>query len=133
MNSTSEAASSAVAGAWAPLSEQPDLSRSPWLEPPLRLLLYFDIFDHPLTGHEIQALAYPPGLSWSEVKRALDALVKLEVLEHHADFYFLIGKRATVAARLDKAQHSRALWQKVPRSVRILAAFPFVRYPPEPA
>lgn len=103
----------------------PPLLSAPPPERVLRLLVYFDIFTHPLSVDEICQLAFP-GTPVPEVEGVLQQLQSGGRVEREGALVFLPGRGEAVALRREKAARAARLWADVPRSVRLLSAFPWV-------
>ena len=94
----------------------------------LETLLYFDLFDYPLTLAEVTHYL-------SEVRSTADevyaCLVRTQGLANRVieiDGYLALrGREAVIARRLDRAATSDRLWQRARRFVRVLRVMPFVR------
>ena len=105
----------------------PSVRAAPPAERLLRLILYFDIFYHPLTSSELAALAFEHKVEGDEVVYLLDPWLKTGELETLEGYLFPRGRSAGVGKRQEKARHSQTLWKKVPTSGAILSSFPFIR------
>lgn len=84
------------------------------VEAALRVVLYFDIFRHPLTLEEIAALAGGPP----------PADPRLEV---HGRYVCRAGRKEDIAPRVLRSRAAETLWPKVQRMGRLVARFPWVR------
>ena len=93
----------------------------------LETLLYFDLFDYPLTLDEV--------VHYLGVRSAADEVRACLAHTHHLNgrivasegYLALRGREALIAQRLDRAVTSEQLWQRARRFVRVLRLFPFVR------
>src|SRR6187402_487426 len=72
----------------------------------LRTLLYFDLFEHPLTEKEIFNLLRSKQPSASEISSALRELCNDGILQTQNGFYFLPGNNASVQRRLKGEAHA---------------------------
>ena len=93
----------------------------------LRTLLYFDLFEHPLTEKEIFNLLRSRQQSASEVLRALGELCSDGILHAQDGFYFMPGKNASIQRRLKGEAHAAVALKTAMKFSRRIARFPFVR------
>lgn len=91
----------------------------------LRVLLYYDIFNYPLTAHEI--FSYAAHKQFTDTQLALDQLVNARVLETADCKYFLAGRAQTVANRQQLNERAAAFTGKVNNYTKLIAGFPFVK------
>ena len=92
----------------------------------LQLLCYFDVFNHPLSLNELKALI---GSKEEEhVQQAIDALLEENTI-YASHNYFGIRDSITdqVQVRNEKESRAKKYYRKLPRYLRIIKAFPFVR------
>jgi hypothetical protein len=91
----------------------------------LRLLLYFDVFHHPLTVAELTRFAAPgaPG----RVSAALARLVEQGRVAAQGTWRFRPGAAADLARREERARHAERAWPKARAAAALLARLPFVR------
>jgi hypothetical protein len=105
---------------------RPDLSQLE--ENILITVVYADIFDYPLTSHEIHR--YCPAVSTTDeqVTTALmhGGLVP-DYLEQHGEFYSLSGRGALVSTRQRRERVAARMWPRARRYARWLMRLPFVR------
>lgn len=87
----------------------------------LRLVLYFDVFDHPLSSAE---LAMWLGAGSAD---AIEALLAAGRLVATGDRLHLPGRDAGVPRRRERAIAAERLWPTARRSARFLAHFPWIR------
>lgn len=91
------------------------------------VLLYYDVFDHPLTFEELRNNSKWNSLGRDEFNKSLDRLVSAGLVNKKQSFYYINGKDWTVEARLSE-QKRVARFMKIARyTSRIVASFPFVR------
>lgn len=90
----------------------------------LRLVLYYDVFSHPLTADEIQRFV---GGSSDEVERSLAHLCSVGQLERDGRWVFTPGRGDLVPRRQRRARNAERLWPSAKRSAAVLARFPFIR------
>ncbi len=91
----------------------------------LRALLYFDIFDYPLTQNEI--VRFSPVVVNSSCEQLLESLVRQNIIFRFGDFYSIKNDPSLAERR----QKGNALAEKRMRNARtysrLVASFPFVR------
>src|SRR5258706_1491543 len=94
----------------------------------LRTLLYYDIFDHPLTAREIFHLLPRDSLSEQDFTGMLNELAATGIIASHGIF-FAIPPKATGAgkARLEREARARQRIKLARFMVHIMKRFPFVR------
>ena len=85
-----------------------------------RLLLYYDIFKHPLRAAEIARLC------GADPRLALDQLTAAGRISHLDGFYLLPGHPDRVAERRRRAAAAERCWPKAIRAARLLARLPSV-------
>ena len=91
----------------------------------MRIILYFDVFKHPLRIAELQWMTggrLPDGLG-----NALATATARGWIEAEGGFVFRAGRASTVARRLERTQHAERMWPAAMAASRILAGLPFVR------
>ncbi len=86
----------------------------------LRVVLYFDIFRHPLRLSEVSWMARTDEPT---IRRA----VETGLVEEASGFVFRSGKIADIRRRRERAAHAERLWPAAMAAARILARVPFVR------
>lgn len=93
----------------------------------LRTLLYFDIFRHPLTKHELWLLSERPDLAESDMDACAQSLVQSGLVQESEGFYFLHGNMSIVQER--RTKNARAQHYHAPAAFfsRIIDCFPFTR------
>lgn len=92
----------------------------------IRVILYFDIFNHPLNEKEIFELAGIPATP-SEINLELEELRNKKILNFDSGYYFLNGSSLTVNRRIEK-QNRSVKYQKIARLIsKIINYHPFVR------
>lgn len=92
----------------------------------LRLLCYFDVFNHPLTRNELKALV---GASEDQsIQTELNALLEERNIYSENDYF---GIRDSISDQIkqrnEKEERAKKYYRKLPRYLRIIKAFPFVR------
>ena len=91
-------------------------------------LLYYEIFEHPLTAHELFSLLPQNSITLSALQHELDALSKKGVLQHLHGFYTIPGNGVGAAAlRLKRQELARKRIQMARFMTHIIKRFPFVR------
>ncbi len=94
----------------------------------LRTLLYADIFDYPLTPHEIHYYLINAAASREVVQSLLDTSAWLRARTAHSQGYVTLrGREAIGALRQARRESSAALWPAARRWGAVLGALPFVR------
>jgi hypothetical protein len=89
----------------------------------LRTIIYSDIFDYPLTAHQIHRYLAEVSASFEEVVKSLDT----SYLTHISDYFTLPGREEIVSIRLEREARSRALLPRAIHYGRILGTLPFIR------
>jgi hypothetical protein len=87
-------------------------------------LAYADVFDYPLTAHEVYRYLPSAGASFEDVNQALADEALFSKIE---DYYTLRGREEIVETRNRRAEFAGRLWPKAARYGRIIASLPFVR------
>ncbi len=93
----------------------------------IRVLLYFDVFSHPLTKDELFSFV---GVSKEFSQRAelvLDNLVWNGFINFHAGFYYFGNNKSVVSRRLKSKKRAEIRMRDAKRYARIISFFPFVR------
>ena len=93
----------------------------------LKSLSYFDVFNHPLTKHEIGSLCLN-GEAKHLLHEAIDSLLN-EGICYEFDGYLSFHKnvKELVEKRRYKEKEAKAYFDKLPFYARIIKSFPFVR------
>lgn len=91
----------------------------------LRMVLYFDVFQHPLTRAELTRLVSPgrPDI----IDDALEPLAARGVLELREQWCFLPGRAPCIVGRRQRAGHAERLWPLARLAAAFLARMPHVR------
>jgi hypothetical protein len=84
------------------------------VEAALRIVLYFDVFRHPLTHDELQSLA--GGIAPPDPR-----------IERHGRYVCRAGRGGDIAARIERTNASEQLWPKAVRMGRWMGRLPWVR------
>ncbi len=92
----------------------------------LRLLCYFDVFNHPLSRNELNALIGPH--QEQDMQPVLETLLDEKNIYSSEDYF---GIRESISdqvkRRTEKEERAKKYYRKLPRYLRIIKAFPFVR------
>lgn len=92
----------------------------------IRTLLYFDIFDHPLTKKELFELN-STSTPQEEFDHDLEELLKVQIIGWDSGYYFLGNGQSNIQERLDKLDRS-VKHQKIAHFVSgLISRYPFVR------
>lgn len=91
----------------------------------LRMILYFDVFKHPLTLPELTRLVAPEQpVAVADAARALEAQGRITI---QGRWVFLPGRAATIARRQERAAAAERAWPAARSAAAALQRFPFVR------
>ncbi len=94
-------------------------------------LVFFDLFDYPLTSMEVWRLQVESRKSkverYADVVAMLEDLEKEGIIESGNGFWFLKGRRGLIETRNRRHVLAYRKWRKAMRMVRILRCFPFIR------
>ncbi len=93
----------------------------------LKILLYFDIFQHPLRAEEIAAYSEYGQEGITDIQAALNKLCSNELIKCHDSFYFIHSDAASVQRRMEGENHAQKALKKAKWFSGIIARFPFVR------
>lgn len=104
-----------------PISEGPQSTPAGVAASVLRMVLYYDIFRHPLTRAELVRLVGGP------VDEAIAGLVAAGAVEVEGAHVCRVGQRAHVAGRKERARQAELLWSDAQLAAATLARFPHVR------
>lgn len=102
----------------------------PFRQAILNTVIYFDLFDYPLTAIEVWRFLYAPGLdkkTFEEVFFELETMIKENKLETKNGFYFLSGRGAILDIRAERYAFSFSKYRKARRFSKILSFVPGVR------
>lgn len=91
----------------------------------LGMVLYFDVFRHPLTEPELTRLVRPGDPA--AVARACDTLLSRGLLEGEGGWRHRPGTVRNVARRRSRARHAERVWPWAHRAARFLRSLPWVR------
>ena len=94
----------------------------------LRVLLYYDIWEYPLTLAEVQTFLPIRGISHAEISSALATDGSRIGVSEFDGYYSVRGDvRAVVGRRRARERHARWMWKAARFSTNIIKRFPFVR------
>jgi hypothetical protein len=114
-------------GAAPRLSAEKYIRLNPLSKNILRVLLYFDIFHHPLKADEIFQCCSEPSLSLSQVENELSFLISQDFISQDKKYFFLENKKQVVLRRMDGEDRAEKSLRTAQRFTRLIASFPFVR------
>ena len=90
----------------------------------LRILLYFDLFKHPLRISEISNYSE---FGLEPIQNALDRLCKEKLIKSWQSYYFINHNESSVSRRLEGEKHAVKALTKARWFSGLMARFPFVR------
>jgi len=104
----------------------------------LATIIYYDIFDYPLTLVEIHKYLVNPGrlsniqggigeIKLSDIIDELDRLVDPGIINQKNGFYFLNGRNDLYELRIERDKISARKWKKFLRMAKFLALAPYLR------
>lgn len=99
----------------------------------LRTVVYFDIFDYPLTVEEVyrwlsaSSSAPDDGQAADDTRAAIETLVTTGKLERRGAYYYLPGRESVVETRTERMARSLRLWRRAASTARFLELVPFVK------
>jgi hypothetical protein len=94
----------------------------------LSTLLYFDIFQHPLSQEEIHQYLHHLPTSFEETARSLEQLSEKGLVQKTNGHFYLSGTNTDVIEKRKQGEDaSRKAMQTAKKYSRIIAMFPFVR------
>jgi hypothetical protein len=93
----------------------------------LRTLLYFDIFNYPLTAAEIMKFSSASIQSTGLLAFEIDHLISEELVHRFGEFYTLHKDEGAVEQRLKGNQEAARLMPLAQKRARLISRFPFVR------
>ncbi len=91
---------------------------------PLKPLLYFSLFQYPLTEEEI--FAFSDGVSKDEIRAELAILVRDQVIFKIDNFYLIENDKSQVNKRLSGNQMAKDIQDKANKVSRLISKFPYV-------
>lgn len=94
----------------------------------LRVLLYYDIWEYPLTLKELQTFLPLRGVSEAGIGSALAMEgSRIGVVEYGGYYSVRVNVRSVVDRRLARERHAQRMWKAARLSTHIIKRFPFVR------
>jgi hypothetical protein len=87
----------------------------------LRMVLYYDVFKHPLTVGELSRLC------GADATAAVRALAAAGRVDRDAGYVVLPGRAAQIDGRAVRTRNAEAAWPSARRAARLLAGLPYVR------
>lgn len=94
----------------------------------LSTLVYFNIFDYPLTAWEAWKYLYGVSAEYLDVVLALDELSAQGKIETQKGFYFFNGRQGLCNLRLKRYLIAEKKYKKARRILKIISIMPFVRF-----
>ncbi len=91
----------------------------------LKVLLYADIFDYPLSAEEIHRYLNI-SMRLEQVQEALGAAVRQGTIVQTGPFYSLPQRADLAAVRVRRGEIARRMWPRACRYARLMASLPFV-------
>jgi hypothetical protein len=92
----------------------------------IRCLIYFDIFNYPLTKAEILNNASYKNITSADVDADLSELLNLSAIDQRDEFYFLPGRQSIIDFRLKVNAAAQKFWPKALSMSGLISRFPFV-------
>ena len=92
----------------------------------VRTLLYFDIFQYPLTADEVQENCLEQKIPKTETDQILTHLASSGLVQRHENFYFINGTSELIPRRIDGNKRAEKYLQIARRYTKIISTFPFV-------
>jgi hypothetical protein len=94
----------------------------------LKTLLYYDMWDHPLTSEELYAYLPINSASYGDFLQTLALEVAKGRVQRSGNYYFTPRtNHSVVARRYAKELHAHRLWKIARISMHVIKLFPFVR------
>ncbi len=94
----------------------------------LRTLLYYDLFDYPLTAREICLFLESGDYGLEEIEAELEELAAEEILGSKRGYWFLGDQNAQIVdKRLRMEEDGRRMWRIARRMARLMRLTPYVR------
>ncbi|MEO5602535.1 MAG: hypothetical protein ABIR06_16555 [Cyclobacteriaceae bacterium] len=93
----------------------------------IKTLLYFDIFNYPLKGHEVHNFLSLKNSSEQDIVLSLNALVESKIIFRLGDFYSIQSNYKLVERRVQGNAEANKHLKIAKSKARFIAQFPFVR------
>jgi hypothetical protein len=93
----------------------------------LRTLLYYDIFNHPLTTRELFTFLPTNSMSYDDFMTELPRITGTDIFCSNGVCYVRGRTEEIIRQRREKEGHARAMWFWARFSTHIIKRFPFVR------
>ncbi|TAH40339.1 MAG: hypothetical protein EYC69_11035 [Bacteroidetes bacterium] len=93
----------------------------------LKILIYFDNFQHPLRADEIAAYSIYGSEGISSIQHTLDQLRANGLINYSNGHYFINGNESWISRRLEGEKNAQRALKKARWFSGIIAGFPFVR------
>lgn len=87
-------------------------------------LAYADVFDYPITAHEVYRYITSPDASFEDIAQQLE---NKDFFSNREEYYTLRGREEIVETRKRRAEVARQLWPRAMRYGRLIASLPFVK------
>ena len=91
----------------------------------LRLVMYFDVFRHPLTEAELVRFVSPDHPE--AIRSTIEQLCDQHLIERHEEFVHRVGMNETISRRKKRAQAAEKIWPNARRAASVLYRLPQVR------
>lgn len=92
----------------------------------IKTLLYFDVFDYPLTAQEVWERCHYVKLAKADVENELAQLVESGLIQQRDNFYFIAGKEKNVSNRKELNERAIPYYAKSKKFSALISYFPFV-------
>lgn len=92
----------------------------------LRVVIYFDLFHHPLSAAELRSFNQFK-VTQTEVDGAIQRLLKINIIKRKGDFFGLDPIERNVEERKVKSNLAKSSAGRIRKFSQLVAAFPFVR------
>jgi hypothetical protein len=93
----------------------------------LRVLLYFDMFRHPLKAEEVFYCCTEHCGSFSGIENELNFLISQNLITKNDGYFFPEGNPGFVQRRMSGEMNARKTWKAALRFSKLISRFPFVR------
>jgi hypothetical protein len=100
---------------------------SPLFGPILKALIYFDIFNYPLTQSEILSYCPYSNPALDEIRLQLERLVTLNMIRKEKQFYFLAEDNSLIERRIKGNALAEKYLKRAKLFSALIARFPFVK------